>query len=72
MFPVQAPDADAQEHSGVLGEGAQYFSDDPTVCFLKCRTVAEALNGTAAAAGRLHSVSTTAAEKQTHLKLSWR
>jgi hypothetical protein len=30
-----------------LGEGAQYFLDNPTVCFLTCRSAAEALNGTA-------------------------
>ena len=31
-----------------LGEGAQYSLDDdgPTICFLKCHSAAEALNGT--------------------------
>jgi hypothetical protein len=54
----QAPDVAQQEAmSDRLGEGAQYFLDeDATICFLKCRSAAEALNGTVGTSHRLLTV----------------
>jgi hypothetical protein len=58
---LQAPDVAQQEAmSDRLGEGAQYFLDeDATICFLKCRSAAEALNDTIGTSHHLLTVRPT-------------
>lgn len=58
MSLLQAPDVALQQASSDrLGDNAQYFMDDPTICFLQCRSAAEALNGSVAADSPLLTVS---------------
>lgn len=54
---LQAPDVALQKASSDrLGENAQFFIEEPTVCFLQCRSAAEALNGSLAASHPLLTV----------------